>query len=278
MAEIGKYNKLEIVRKADHGLYLTGESGNDILLPREYAPGHYTIGDEIEVFVYRDSEDRIIATNIKPYATVGEFAFLKVVATTNVGAFLDWGLPKDLLVPFKEQNDKMISGHSYVVYIYLDEETDRVVATTRFNKFLNHERPGLAAGQEVDLLIYKKTNLGFQAIVNNSWKGMIYENETFRTLQPGQQIKGYVKRVRPDDKIDLILQKTGYRHNDPVAEKITNYLASQGGTMDITDKSPAQVIYAKFGVSKRAFKQAIGSLYKKRLIKIEPDKITLTKA
>jgi len=278
MADIGKYNKLEIVRKADHGLYLAGEGENDILLPSEYAPGHYTIGDEIEVFVYRDSEDRIIATNIKPYATVGEFAFLKVVATTPVGAFLDWGLPKDLLVPFKEQNDKMILGHSYVVYIYLDEATDRVVATTRFNKFLNHERPGLAAGQEVDLLIYKKTNLGFQAIVNNSWKGMIYENETFRTLQPGQQIKGYVKRVRPDDKIDLILQKTGYRHNDPVAEKIANYLASQGGTMDITDKSPAQVIYAQFGVSKRAFKQAIGSLYKKRLIKIEPDKITLTKA
>jgi len=275
MAEVGEYNKLEIARKVEHGMYLLGEGENDILLPNQYVPETANVGDEIEVFVYRDSEDRIIATTLKPYAIVGEFAFLKVIASTAVGAFLDWGLPKDLLVPFKEQQDKMFAGRSYVVYVFLDEESDRVVATTRFNRFLNKQTSELSVGQEVELLIQKQTDLGYQAIVNNSFKGMIFENEIFEAVQIGQKTKGFIKQIRPDGKLDLILQKTGFGNIDPVVEKILDYLKSQGGSMDITDKSPAETIYIKFGVSKRAFKQAIGTLYKKRMIKIEKNQISL---
>jgi len=275
MAEVGEYNKLEIARKAEHGMYLLGEGENDILLPNQYVPETANVGEEIDVFVYRDSEDRIIATTLKPYAIVGEFAFLKVIASTAVGVFLDWGLPKDLLVPFKEQQDKMFTGRSYVVYVFLDEESDRVVATTRFNRFLNKQTSELSVGQEVELLIQKQTDLGYQAIVNNSFKGMIFENEIFEAVQIGQKTRGFIKQIRPDGKLDLILQKTGFGNIDPVVEKILDYLKSQGGSMDITDKSPAETIYIKFGVSKRAFKQAIGTLYKKRMIKLENNQISL---
>lgn len=275
MADVGKNNKLKILRKAEHGLYLGGEDEEDVLLPNIYVTEGCEIGDEIEVFVYRDSEDRIIATNLKPYVQVDEFAFLKVVASTQVGAFLDWGLAKDLLVPFQEQHENMIPGRSYVVYVYLDEESDRLVATTKFNKYLSQEPPDLTTGQEVDLLIYRRSPMGFEAIINNKWRGMIYENEVFQALQPGQQIKGYIKLIRPDGKIDLILQKAGYKTIDPVADKILDYLKSEGGSMDITDKSPAEVIYAKFGVSKRSFKNAIGKLYKSRLIEITSQNIIL---
>lgn len=275
MADVGKYNKLEVLRQAEQGFYLSGEGGNDILLPNSYVPENCKIGDTIDVFVYRDSEDRIIATTLKPKATVGEFAGLKVVASTQVGAFMDWGLVKDLLAPFKEQQTRMVVGKTYAVYIMLDEETDRVVATSRFNRFLSEDAPDLIADQEVDLLINKRTPMGFQAIVNNKWKGMIYENETFQALQPGQKLRGYVKLVRPDHKIDLILQKPGFENIDPVIGKILDYMDLHDGTMDITDKSPAEVIYAKFGISKRAFKQSIGVLYKKRVIKIDKDKISL---
>lgn len=275
MAEVGKYNTLEVLRRVEHGVYLDSEEDDDILLPNIYVPENCEVGDKIEVFVYRDSEDRIIATTLKPYATVGEFAGLKVVATTAVGAFMDWGLAKDLLVPFKEQQERMVVGRTYVVYVWLDDETDRVVATSRFNSFLNHEKPELAESQEVDLLIHRRTDLGFEAIINNTYRGMIYENEIFRALHPGQKIKGYIKHIRPDYKIDLILQKPGFAHIDPVVDKILDYLKSQGGTMDITDKSPAEVIYAKFGISKRAFKQSIGVLYKKKMVKLEGNRVSL---
>lgn len=277
MAEVGKYNKLEVIRRAEQGVYLAGERENDILLPNAYIPEPCEIGDEIEVFVYRDSEDRIIATTLKPKATAGEFAYLKVVASTPVGAFMDWGLPKDLLVPFKEQRERMANGLSYVVYIFVDEETDRIVATSKLNRFLSKEPDGLTEGQEVDLLIFRNTHLGLEAIINNKWKGMIFENEIFQALQPGHQVKGYIKNIRPDGKIDLILQKPGFEHIDPVVEKILNYLKSQGGSMPITDKSPAEVIYARLGISKRAFKQAVGQLYKKRLVVLEPEQIRLSK-
>ena len=275
MANVGEYNKLKVLRKVEHGLYLGGEDEVDILLPNIYVPESCEVGDEIDVFVYRDSEDRIIATTLEPLAKVNEFAGLKVVASTRVGAFLDWGLAKDLLVPFQEQMERMVPGRSYVVYVFLDKDSDRVIATTRFNRFLSQEAPDLTTGQEVDLLIQRKTPLGFQTIVNGLWKGMLYENEVFRALQSGQKIKGFVKQVRPDGKIDLILQKIGIRHIDPLSDKILDYLKSEGGSTDITDKSPAEVIYAKFGVSKRAFKQALGKLYKKRLIKISSENIQL---
>lgn len=275
MAEVGKYNKLEVLRKVEHGIYLAGESSNDILLPTAYIPENCEVGDVIEVFVYRDSEDRIIATTLKPKAIVGEFAFLKVVATTNVGAFLDWGLQKDLLAPFKEQVDKMVNGRSYVVYIFLDDETDRVVATSKVNRFLDDERPDLTDGQEVDLLIYRQTDMGFKAIVNNRYMGMIFENEIFQSIRTGQKIKGYVKQIREDGKIDLILQKTGFSNVDPIIKKIFDHLSSNNGSMEITDKSQAEVIYATFGVSKRAFKQALGKMYKERVIIIEANNVRL---
>lgn len=275
MADVGKYNKLEVVREADHGLYLGGEGSNDILLPGSYIPEGCKVGDEIDVFIYRDSEDRIIATTLKPKAIVGEFAFLKVVATTPVGAFLDWGLAKDLLVPFKEQVDKMVNGRSYVVYVFLDEDTDRVVATTKVNRFLSEEAPDLTVDQEVDLLVYRKTDLGFKVIVNDKYSGMIFDNEIFQAIRIGQQLKGFVKQVRPDNKLDLRLQKSGFANIDPVTEKILQYLNSHEGKMDITDKSPAEIIYINFGVSKRAFKQAIGNLYKKRIVKIDSNQISL---
>ena len=275
MAEVGKYNKLEVLRKVEHGMYLAGEKSNDILLPTAYIPKNCEVGDIIEVFIYRDSEDRIIATTQKPYALVGEFATMKVIDSNRMGAFLDWGLQKDLLVPFNEQQERMKTGYKYVVYVYLDETTDRVVATTRFNKFLSDETPDLSEGQEVDLVIYKQTPLGFKAIINNTYKGMIFENEIFQALSIGDQVKGFVKQVRPDGKIDLILQKSGIEHIDPLTAKILDYLKSQKGSMEITDKSAAELIYARFGVSKRAFKQAIGKLYKKKIIKIDSDKITL---
>lgn len=275
MPNVGEINKLTVLRKVDHGLYLAGEDEIDVLLPNIYVPENCEIGDEIDVFVYRDSEDRIIATTLEPLAKVNEFAGLKVVASTQVGAFLDWGLAKDLLVPFQEQTERMVPGRSYVVYVFLDRDSDRVIATTKFNRFLSQEHPDLTPGQEVDLFIQRKTPLGFQAIVNNSWKGMLYENEVFQALHSGQKIKGFVKQVRPDGKIDLILQKIGIKHIDPLSGKILDYIKKEGGEMDITDKSPAEVIYAKFGVSKRAFKQAVGKLYKRRTIEISGDKITL---
>ena len=277
MPNVGEFNKLRILRKADHGLYLAGEDEIDVLLPNIYVPENCEVGDDLDVFVYRDSEDRIIATTLEPLAKVNEFAGLKVVASTGVGAFLDWGLAKDLLVPFQEQSERMVPGRSYLVYVYLDRDSDRVIATTKFNRFLSQDPPDLEAGQEVDLLIQRKTPLGFQAIVNNSWKGMLYENEVFQALHSGQKIKGFVKQVRTDGKIDLILQKIGIKHIDPLSGKILDYIKEEGGVIDITDKSPAEVIYAKFGVSKRAFKQALGKLYKRRLVTIDSEKVTLQK-
>lgn len=277
MPNVGEFNKLRILRKADHGLYLAGEDEIDVLLPNIYVPENCEVGDDLDVFVYRDSEDRIIATTLEPLAKVNEFAGLKVVASTGVGAFLDWGLAKDLLVPFQEQSERMVPGRSYLVYVYLDRDSDRVIATTKFNRFLSQDLPDLEAGQEVDLLIQRKTPLGFQAIVNNSWKGMLYENEVFQALHSGQKIKGFVKQVRTDGKIDLILQKIGIKHIDPLSGKILDYIKEEGGVIDITDKSPAEVIYAKFGVSKRAFKQALGKLYKRRLVTIDAEKVTLQK-
>ena len=275
MANVGEYNELEVVRDAEQGFYLGGEGSNDILLPGSYIPEGCKVGDKIKVFVYRDSEDRIIATTLTPKVIIGEFAFLKVVATTGVGAFLDWGLPKDLLAPFKEQVDKMVKGRSYVVYVFLDEDTDRVVATSKVNRFLDNEWPELSVRQEVDLLIYRQTDMGFKAIINNRYMGMIFENEIFQAVRPGMKLKGFVKQIREDGKIDLILQKTGFSNIDPVVESILEYLNDHSGSMDITDKSPAEVIYTNFGVSKRAFKQAIGTLYKQKTIELSPGKITL---
>jgi len=275
MADVGIMNKMVVVREAEHGLYLTDDSGTDILLPIAAVPEGCKIDDEIDVFVYRDSEDRIIATTLEPYAMVGDFAYLKVVGVSKVGAFLDWGLHKDLMVPFKEQKHRMNEGQSYVVYVYLDEDTDRVVASSKLHKFLNDSPADYEQGEEVDLVIFEKNDLGYQAIINLMHTGMIYENEVFQSMHIGQQVSGYIKKIRDDGKIDLVLQKTSYKNIEPNAELILDYLHAHDGTMALTDKSQAEEIYATFGISKKNFKKAIGALYKQRIISIGDDLIKL---
>jgi predicted RNA-binding protein (virulence factor B family) len=275
MADVGRMNKLTVVRKAEHGVYLSGDRNNDILLPKAYVPEGCKIGDEIEVFIYRDSEDRIIATTQTPLAMVGDFACLKVVSSTRVGTFLDWGLLKDLLVPFKEQKYRMRTGQSYVVYVYLDETTDRVVASSKLDKFLDSEPAGYAEGEKVNLMIFDKTDLGYKVIINNAHAGIIYENEVFQPVHIGQQLAGFVNKIRSDGKIDIALQKTGYEHIDPIAQMILDYLKEHNGEMYITDKSPAEEIYTAFGISKKNFKKALGALYKEKIIDIGKEVIKL---
>jgi predicted RNA-binding protein (virulence factor B family) len=275
MAEIGVKNKMVVARETEHGLYLTDTKGEEILLPNSAVPKEYSINNELDVFVYRDSEDRLIATTIEPYAMVGDFALLKVISVDKVGAFLDWGLSKDLLVPFKEQKRKMIAGQSYVVFIYLDEETDRIVGSSKLNKFLNISRFEYKEGDEVDLVICEKNDLGYQAIINLSHTGIIYENEVFQPINIGDQVKGFIKKIRDDGKIDLTLQKTGYKNLGPNVDLVLDYLDTHNGIMTITDKSQAELIYATFGMSKKNFKKVIGALYKHKIISIEDDCIKL---
>lgn len=276
MAEIGRLNTLTVLRRAEQGLYLGKEGSEDILLPAAYVPENTKLNEEIEVFVYRDSEDRIIATTQTPHAMVGEFAALKVVATNQIGAFLDWGLLKDLLVPFGEQRHKMEVGKRYVVYVYLDEDTDRVVGTSKINKFLNREPATFEEGEEVDLLIYDQTELGYKAIINGTHSGVLYENEVFHAVEIGDESVGFIKKVREDGKIDLSFQPPGHGKVDDIAAGILQMLKEEGGFIAINDKSQAELIYATFGISKKNFKKAIGSLYKQRLIVLENDGIKLS--
>ncbi len=275
MTEIGKINNLKILREVDFGVYLDGEDYGEILMPKKYLPENYKIDDFIEAFVYLDSEDRIIATTEKPYAKVGEFAFLKVIAVNSFGAFLDWGLLKDLLVPFNQQKIKMEEGQFYIVYIYLDEKSERIVASSKLDKFLDKQPPDFQEGQEVNLMICNKTNIGYKAIVNNTHWGVIYKNEVFQTLTKGQKTKGYIKKIREDNKIDLNLYKQGYEKVDDSLNKILNILKDHDGFISITDKSSPETIYEMFGLSKKTYKKIIGSLYKKRLILIEKNGIKL---
>ncbi len=276
MAEIGKINNLEIVKEVDFGVYLDGEEDGEILLPKRYVPEGAGIGDVLEVFIYLDSEDRIIATTEKPLATVGEFAFLEVVAVTPFGAFLNWGLPKDLLVPFREQWQKMEVGRSFVVYIYLDHESKRIVASSKVEKFLDNLPVEFEVGEEVDLMIFGETELGYKAIVDDISTGILYKNEVFQTVKTGQLLKGYVKKIRDDEKIDLSLQKPTVGRFDEFTEKVLSFLKENDGSMPLTDKSPPEVIYETFGMSKKNFKKAIGALYKKRMIVIDEGTIRLS--
>lgn len=275
MAEIGKYSKLKVVREFDFGVYIDGENLGDILLPRNSVPKDTRVGDEVDVFIYLDSEDRIIATTEKPYATVGDFVRLEAVSVNNVGAFLDWGLSKDLLVPYHEQKRKMEACHYYIVKVYLDEKTNRIAASAKIDKFLGKEPVEFFEGQEVELMIYSRTDLGYKAIVNGSHWGVIYENEVFRELKIGQITKGFIKKVRPDDKIDLALNKPGFEKSDELEQGILDMLKENGGYLALTDKSSPEIIYEVFGESKKTFKKAVGGLYRKRLISIEEEGIRI---
>ena len=275
MLEIGKLNTLRIVKEVDFGLYLDGGDKGEILLPKRYVPEKYQIDEMIEVFIYLDSEDRIIATTEIPLIKVGEFAYLKAISVNKMGAFLDWGLPKDLFVPFREQKQRMEEGKMYIVTVYLDYETNRLVASAKIEKFLDNLQPEYEPDQEVNLLITNETDLGFNAIINNKHTGILYKNEVFQPLKKGDRVKGYIKKIREDEKIDLILQKSGYQKVDEISMKIISTLKEHNGFLDVTDRTDPDTIYDLFGVSKKTFKKAIGSLYKMRIIKIENDGIKL---
>jgi uncharacterized protein len=276
MLKIGKYNTLKVVKFVDFGAYLEGGKNIEILMPARYVPDDCQIGDWVDVFVYPDSEDRPVATTEKPKAQVGEFACLQVISLNEVGAFLDWGLLKDLLVPFREQKARMVEGRWYIVYVYLDEKTNRIVASAKIDKFLDLFESDFEEGDEVDLLIAQHTDLGYKAIVNDTFWGILYENEVFEELIPGQRRKGYIQRVREDGKLDLMLHKAGYEKIGEIAELILQKIKENEGFVPITDKSPAEEIYKTFGISKKTYKKAIGELYKKRIVALEEKGVRTT--
>lgn len=275
MVEIGKYNTLKIVKDLDFGVYLDGGNDQEILLPARYVPKNVKPGDEVEVFIYHDNEGRIIATTAHPRATVGEFAFMEVKSVGNAGAFLEWGLMKDLLVPFREQKLPMREGKWYLVYVRVDHVTGRIMASARIEKYLNNVPAVYEHNQEVDLLVADETDLGYKVIVNNQHWGMLYHNEVFQRLEKGDHLKGYIKEVREDDKIDVSLTPLGYGKVEGIAGIVLESLKAQGGYLEVHDKSEPELIYSLFRCSKKAFKQALGTLYKQHLIQLEKKGIRL---
>jgi predicted RNA-binding protein (virulence factor B family) len=265
----GRYNTLKVVKFVDFGVYLDGAEMGEILLPARYVPAECEVGEDLEVFIYLDSEDRIIATTEKPYAQVGEFAMLRVIAVNNVGAFLDWGLMKDLLVPFREQKMDMFAGRSYLVYLYVDPDSRRIAASAKLEKFLDNVIPEYQAGEEVSLIVESESDLGYNAIINHLHRGILYHDELPGPLKKGQQIKAYIKKIREDKKIDLSLYKPGYEQVDGISQNILDRLKEAGGFLPLNDKSDAALIFDHFAISKKVFKKAVGALYKQRRISLE---------
>ena len=275
MITLGKTCKLEVLKVVEFGFYLDAEELGEVLLPRKYAPRHLCEGDLIEVFLYLDSEDRPVATTKTPKAQVGEFAYLQVVDTNEVGAFLDWGLDKDVLVPFAGQHKPMEPGHSYLVYLYLDKIDGRIVASSKIDKLIDDNKThNFKPKQAVDLIIANSTELGYKAIINHSHWGVLYKNDVFQRLSFGQNIKGYIKHIREDGKIDLSLQGN-QETRDKYTESILTYLKKENGFAPVHDKSDPKLISELFGMSKGSFKKAIGGLYKKKIISIGKDGIRL---
>lgn len=269
--EIGKFNVLRVNRSMDFGLYLADGDGNEVLLPKRYLNGNEREGDTMEVFVYRDSEDRPVATTERPYAVVGDFALMRVKAVNAVGAFLDWGLvAKELLVPFREQRVKMAVGRSYVVHVYLDSVTGRVVASAKLDRFMSKLPPRYYHRQMVDALVVQRTELGHKVIVNGSHWGMIYQSETFREFNVGEHHNAFIKQVRPDGKIDLTVEKIEKLRVDDLARDIKEYMRTHRGTMKLDDKSSPEEIARTFKCSKKDFKKALGLLYRNHEITLDP--------
>ena len=275
---LGKVNTLTANRSTDNGFYLIDDKEDEVLLPNKYVSETLREGDSIDVFVYKDSEDRIVATTANPTIQRHQFAFLKVKDVNKYGAFLDWGLDKDLLVPFFEQDQKMEADKSYVVYLYLDQETDRLVASSKIEDFIEDEEIDLKEGQEVELLVTKKTDLGFKVIIDNLFEGLIYHNEIFKPVSVGDTLTGYVKPLREDGKVDVVLQKAGYKNViEPNSVLILDKIKANDGFLALTDDSTPEAIYRSVGMSKKAFKRTIGSLYREKLIIIEKNGLFLTK-
>ncbi len=271
----GRYNTLKVVKYVDFGVYLDGAEMGEILLPARYVPEVCEVGEDLEVFIYLDSEDRIIATTEKPFAQVGEFAMLRVNAVNNVGAFLDWGLMKDLLVPFREQKMNMVAGRSYLVYVYVDPDSQRIAASAKLEKFLDNVIPEYKVGEEVSLIVESESELGYNAIINHLHRGILYHDELPGPLNKGQKLKAYIKKVRDDKKIDLSLYRPGYEQVDGISQDILNKLHEAGGFLPFTDKSDAALIFERFAISKKIFKKAIGALYRQRRILMEEKGIRL---
>ena len=275
--ELGKKNVLRAAWRVDFGMYLEGKGyDGKILLPERYVPADLEVGDDIEVFLYLDNEERLIATTLEPKAMVGDFAYLECVDINQFGAFLDWGLMKQLFCPFREQKRRMEVGKKYIVHVHIDEDSYRIMASAKVEKWLDAPTPEApCVDDEVDLLIWQKTDLGFKVIIDNRFAGLIYDSQIFQHLHSGDHVKGYVTLVRPDGKIDCALQRAGRQHTEDFSERLLNYLKARGGRCWLGDKSSAEDIKSQFGVSKRTYKQAIGNLYKRKLITITDNGIEL---
>lgn len=275
MIKIGEYNTLEIIREAEQGLYLADSEGEEVLLPNRYVPKEFKIWDQMEVFVYLDNEERPVATTDKPFVTKGEFAVLRCSEVAPFGAFLDWGLVKELFCPFKEQAFKMKRGGWYLIYCYLDNETNRLAASSKTNNFLDNKNLTVEQFEEVDLIISHPSDIGMNVIVNNIHSGLIYSDDIYKDLSIGDRVKGTVKKIRPGNKLDISLGKVGYRNIEPNAEKILTELEDNNGFLTLTDKSDPEDIKNVLQMSKKNFKKAVGSLYKQKLIELKDDGIYL---
>ena len=273
--ELGKYNQLEVVKEVDFGLYLDGGDDGEILLPSRYVPEGSKPGDMLNVFIYLDNEERLVATTLEPLVQVGGFACLEVAWVNEYGAFLDWGLMKDLFVPFREQKMKMLKGHRYVVHAHVDEDSYRIMASAKVERYLSKEKPAYQVGEELEVMVWHRTDLGYKVIVEDKFSGMLYRNEVFQTLEPGMRLQAFVKQVREDGKIDLSLHKGGAKKIGSFVDALYDYIKEHDGYIPFHDKSDAEDIYATFAVSKKVFKKAVGDLYKKRLVVLEENGIRL---
>lgn len=275
MIQLGEFHNLIIIRESDHGIYLENEEGDEVLLPNKYVPESWMVYDKLDVFVYLDHEERPVATTLKPKIKRDQFGNLTCVEVNKFGAFLDWGLEKHLFVPFKEQVIPMKKGEEYLVFCYLDLETERLAASSKVHSFLDNEELTVKPFEEVDLLVSNETDLGFNIIINQLHLGLIYHDDVFKPLKIGDSLKGFIKKIREDHKIDVSLQRPGYRSIEPNAQKILDRLKTAGGFLDISDKSDPEEIKSRLQMSKKSFKKAAGNLYKQRLIDIKPDGIHL---
>jgi len=266
MLTLGEYHTLQIDRDTPPGLFLKNESGDEVLLPNKYKPEQFEIGDELEVFVYLDHDERLVATNLTPKVKLDEFAMLECVDVNDYGAFLDWGLEKHMFVPFAEQAYKMEVGGTYLIFCFLDEESQRLVASSKVNHYVDNSILSVEEFEEVDLIVTNKTDLGYNMIINDIHLGLLYHDEVFENYQTGDRLKGYIKKIRKDNKIDLTLSKFGYKSIEPNAQKVYEALKENQGFLPFHDKSDPKAIYTTFKMSKKAFKKAIGSLYKDKQI------------
>lgn len=274
--ELGKTNRLTVVKEVDFGMYLDGGDDGEILLPRRYVPSGCKPGDELDVFIYLDNEERLVATTLRPAAEVGGMAGMRVAWTNRYGAFMDWGLMKDLFVPFREQEVRMQVGEVYVVHVHLDPDSFRIVGSSRLERWLSPARPDLRPGEEVEALVWRRTPLGWLCVVDGAHQGMVYANESFgHEMRPGLSLRTYVKQVRNDGKVDLSLHRSGRDGVDDVARLLMDYLHEHGGRTRLCDHSPAEEIYRELGVSKKQFKKAVGELYSRRMIVVEEGGIFL---